>query len=138
MSETGENPAPETTTSSATTSGETTAGALMIEPSVANSLPAMVRNELATLAAQRQEEFVDEYDRHSKGLAVAYLLWFFFGLHYAYMRKWGVQVIFWLTLGGVGIWWIVDAFRMPGLIKDYNKDKAVEVLRNLKAITVSA
>jgi hypothetical protein len=95
----------------------------------------MVRNELARLPAQRQEEFVEEYRRKSKSLPVAYLFWFFLGLHYAYTRNWGTQVIFWLTVGGLGVWWIVDAFRVPQIIRNYNKDAATEVLRSLKAIT---
>jgi hypothetical protein len=97
----------------------------------------MVRNELAKLSAQKQEEFVEEYRRKAKSPGWAYLLWFLAGAHYAFLRKWGLQVLFWVTLGGLFFWWIIDAFRIPGMIKDYNKDIAVDVLRNLKAVGVS-
>jgi hypothetical protein len=50
-----------------------------------------------------------------------------------------MTVIMWLasivTFGVAGIvWWVVDLFRMPGLVKNYNRDVAIDVLRNFKAI----
>ncbi len=106
----------------------------LVPASIADSLPAMVRNELANLSAQKQEEFVEEYKRKAKSTGAAYVLWLLLGWHYVYLRKWGIQILFWLTAGGFLIWWIVDLFRIPGLIRDYNKDIAVDVLRNLKTI----
>jgi len=46
---------------------------LYIQSSIAHGLPAMVRNELAKLHAQKQEEFIEEYKRKSKSLPVAYI-----------------------------------------------------------------
>ena len=106
----------------------------LVPASIADNLPAMVRNELVKLSPQKQEEFVEEYRRKAKSVGVAYVLWFLFGWHYLYLGKWGIQILFWLTAGGFFIWWIIDIFRIPGLTRDYNKDVAVGVLRNLKAI----
>ena len=106
----------------------------LIPPSILNSLPAMVRNEVSSLSPQRQEEFVEEYRRKAKSTGVAYILWLFCGLHYAYIRKWGIQFLFWFTAGGLFVWWFIDLFRTAGIISDYNKDTSVDVLRNLKAI----
>lgn len=50
----------------------------------------------------------------------AYLFWFFLGAHYAYQGKWGKQFLYWFTLGGLGLWMIIDAFRMGGMIEKYN------------------
>lgn len=100
--------------------------------SVSETLPAMVRNELDKLPAQRQEEFVEEYRRKAKSSGPAYLLWALVGGHYLYLGKWGIQVLFWLTLGGLLIWWLADLLRIPGMIRDFNKDVAVDVLKNLE------
>jgi hypothetical protein len=110
---------------------------LLISSSIADNLPAMVRNELASLSAQKQEEFVEEYKRKRKSVALAYILMLpiFFLLHYGYLRKWGLQFLFWFTAGGMGVWWFIDLFRTYGMVQDYNKDVAVEVIRNLKAIS---
>ena len=39
---------------------------LYISASVADNLPSMVKNELAKMPAQKQEEFVEEYKRKAK------------------------------------------------------------------------
>jgi hypothetical protein len=106
-----------------------------IPGSISDSLPAMVKNELAKMSAQKQEEFVEEFNRKQKSLGIAYLLIIVLGMHYGYIRKWGLQAVFWLTAGGLFIWLIIDLFRLPGLVKNYNKDVAMDVMRNLKAIS---
>ncbi len=108
---------------------------LIVQPSMLDNLPAMVRNELANYSAQKQEEFVEEYKRKSKSTGTAYVLWFFLGWHYVYLRNWGIQLLYWATAAGLFLWAIADLFRLPKLVRDYNKDVAMEVLRNLKAIS---
>lgn len=109
----------------------------LVPSSISQNLPAMVKNELAKLSAQKQEEFVEEYRRKSKSAGSAYVCWLLLGWHYAYLHKWGLQVLYWATMGGFLVWFLIDLFRIPGLIRDYNKDQAVDILRNLKAISNS-
>jgi hypothetical protein len=108
---------------------------LYLSNSIVGNLPAMVRNELAKLSSQKQEEFLEEYERKEKSIFVGYILWLLLGWHYAYQKKWGIQILFWITGGGLFIWWLIDIFRVHGMINNYNKDKAIEVMRNLRAIT---
>jgi hypothetical protein len=99
-----------------------------------SKLPVMVQQELAKLPPEKQTAFMDEYRRRCKSSGIAYVLWFFLGLHYAYLGKWGLQVLYWLTIGGVLIWAFADLFRIPGMIGNYNKDRAVEVMSSLKTM----
>jgi hypothetical protein len=109
---------------------------LYIAPKIAYRIPTMVRNELAKMPANKQSEFIEEFERKKKSAPLAYLfLVLIFAMHYGYMKKWGLQVVFWITGGGLLIWWIVDLFRIPGMIKDYNRDVALEVMRDMKAIS---
>ncbi len=109
---------------------------LYISASIADNLPSMVKNELAKMSAQKQEEFVEEYKRKAKSLGIAYLfLIIVLAMHYGYLGKWGLQIVFWLTGGGFLIWWFIDLFRLPGLVKNYNKDIASDTMRNLKAMS---
>jgi hypothetical protein len=101
-----------------------------------NDLPSMVRNQLAALSPGEYQAFREEYDRRAKNTGTCYLLWFFLGWYYAYLRKWGLQVLFWLSAGGFLIWAIVDLFRIPQLVRDYNKEIAIDVLRDLKATSL--
>ena len=78
-----------------------------------------------------------------KSTGTAYLLWFFLGAHYAYLGKWGIQILYWITLGGLGIWALVDLFTMSGKVSRHNatifqqideiekKEKEAEHARNM-------
>lgn len=55
-----------------------------------------------------------------KSTGTAYLLWFFLGAHYAYLGKWGIQILYWITLGGIGIWAFIDLFTIPGKVNRRN------------------
>lgn len=57
-----------------------------------------------------------------KSSGTAYLYFFFLGAHYAYLEKWGTQILFWMTLGGLGIWALIDLFTMSGKVNKYNAD----------------
>ena len=62
-----------------------------------------------------------------KSVGLAYVMWVLLGAHYAYLGRWGLQIAFWLTLGGLGIWAFIDLFRIPGLVADHNWDVAEEL-----------
>jgi hypothetical protein len=111
----------------------------LMPKSISKHLPTMVKDELFKLSAGKQDQFIEEYTRKAKSLGAAYLLGLF-GWHYAYMRKWGLFWLWWalwiVTFGIVGfIWWVVDLFRMPGIVGDYNRDVAINVLRDMKALS---
>lgn len=78
-----------------------------------------------------------------KSTGTAYLLWFFLGAHYAYLGRWGLQILYWFTVGGVGLWALYDLFTMSGKVSNHNseifrqlgeiekKEKAEEHARNM-------
>ena len=49
---------------------------------------------------------------------VAYLLWFFlgiFGVHHLYIgRGIGIWLVSLFTMQGLGFWWLIDLFLIPG------------------------
>ena len=42
------------------------------------------------------------------------------GAHYLYLGRVGLQILFWVTLGGFGLWLLIDLFRVPDLVNEYN------------------
>lgn len=56
-----------------------------------------------------------------KSTGNAYLFWFFLGAHYAYLGRWGIQLLYWFTLGGLGIWVIIDLFTMKSKVENHNR-----------------
>ena len=55
-----------------------------------------------------------------KSKGTAYICWILFGVHYAYLGKWGTQFLYWITLGGFGVWAIIDLFTISGKVNRYN------------------
>lgn len=79
------------------------------------------------------------YDAHKKSTLVAYLLWWFvgwLGIHRFYLGEIGSGILMLLLfvislvltlilIGYVGLaiwwlWWVVDAFLIPGMVTSYN------------------
>ena len=103
---------------------------LAIPASVASSLSRTVREQLAYLTPDQQRAFLWRYRAQAKSPAVAFMF-LPLGWHYLYLRKRGLQILFWLTLGGLAAWWVLDIFRLRGLVRDYNRRVAVHVMRAL-------
>jgi len=58
---------------------------------------------------------------------IAYPLWLFgglLGLHRFYLRRTGTAVLMFLTVGVGGLWWLVDLFRIGGLLREHNQEQA--------------
>lgn len=109
---------------------------LFIENSIADTLPAMVKTELAKMPEDKQAAFVEEYQRKKKSVGWAYFfLLVCLGIPYGYLGKWGLQFVYWFTGAGALIWLIILLFTLPKLVRDYNKDVALEVMRNLKVLS---
>jgi hypothetical protein len=103
---------------------------LVIPARVASSLSRTVREQLAYLTPDQQRAFLWRYRAQAKSPVVA-LAFLPLGWHYLYLRKRGLQVLFWLTLGGLAAWWVLDFFRIRRLVRDYNRRVAMHVMRAL-------
>jgi len=71
-----------------------------------------------------------------KSTGVAILFWFLIVAHFAYLNKWVIQIIFWITIGGLGVWWLIELFLIPGRVSSYNAEiyqKIDEIEKNEKA-----
>lgn len=66
-----------------------------------------------------------------RSLVVGYIAWGMFGLHYAYFKQYGWQVLFWLTGGGLFIWAIIDLFRIPSIRKEYYHKLTTEAAKDI-------
>ena len=84
-----------------------------------------------------------------KSTATAYLCWVFFGAHYAYLGRGVLQILYWITLEGLGIWMLIDLFVMSGKVNRHNvklfqqieeiekKEKDAEHARNMAMIVAT-
>lgn len=102
-------------------------------------LPTMVKEQVLALPEGSQSAFFEEYTRRRKLTILGYLCWLALGCHYAYIGgKWSAQIIFWLSWLSIVIglvWWIIDFFRIPAMVRNHNRDAAIGALQDLRRVT---
>lgn len=106
---------------------------LVIPQSVLKNLPVTVRESLAKKPREKQEQFLNLYQRRKYKVYIAYLRCFVIPYsHYAYLGENLLSVAYTLTIGGLLFWLIIDLFRMPKLINKGNRDVAREILADIE------
>ena len=108
---------------------------LAIPAKIAASLPQSVRNELASMPENKQDEFLKAFQRESASLVMAYLTSLIY-CHYGLLGRWAMTGWMWLSLfvaGTLGvIWWLIDLVRMPGMVREYNDRVAADIVQKLR------
>jgi len=56
-----------------------------------------------------------------KDTTTIWLLYLFLGWSYGSLDKIGIQILFYLTFGGLGVWAFIRLFTLSGAIKEYNR-----------------
>lgn len=111
---------------------------LMIESSIADVLPFMVKDALARMPEGKQAQFVEEYNRKKKSTGIAYFfLILCCGMPYGYLGKWGLQIGYWISLCmiiGV-LWFFYLLFALPGVVKEANGEIATQIVRDMKVMS---
>lgn len=109
---------------------------LTIESSIVDILPSIVKEGLTKMPETKQSQFVEEYNRKKKSVGMAYFfLLICLGMPYGYVGKWGLQLVYWLTGAGCIFWGLYLLFALPGVVKDRNRDIAMEVFRDIKVMS---
>jgi len=99
-------------------------------------LPPTVAYGLNSMNEFQRQAFFNEYTRLKKRTSTAYLMFFlFYGGVYAYTGNWGMQILYWVTGGGFGIWALYLLFRTPKVIADNNAEIAQRALSTLSVAT---
>ena len=110
------------------------AGSLRAQFKIGAELPAAVRTELALLPDAQRVEFLKAYHLQSCSLLLAYLASLIY-CHYGLLVRWAMTGMMFLTLPVAvtlgWIWWLIDAVRMPGIVRAHNQRVAAEILRRL-------
>lgn len=98
-------------------------------------LPEAVRRKVAAMDEINQAAFAAEFRKKQKSPLIAFILLMSIpSFHYFYLGKVWLNLLFWGTIGGFGLWWVIDLFRTVGLVRDYNKTVAINVLRDLQIL----
>lgn len=93
-------------------------------------LEEFLSSKFRTLSAEKKSELLALYKKKRKtGVIVVFWL---FNLHYAYVGRWKRFFLFFLSFGGLLIWWLIDFFRLDTILRECNKKKAEELFDKLE------
>ena len=67
------------------------------------------------------------YENRKANSTNVWLLFLFLGWSYGSLDKIGMQILFYVTFGGIGIWTLIRLFTLSGAIKSYNRRIAGQV-----------
>ena len=104
----------------------------VIPESMLAKLPESVRDEVKRLPKENQELFIQGYRDKKKNVLIAYVLCLLYGTHNVYLEKMDMAFWFWLTAGAILIWWIAEFFRIPRMVREYNRNVARVVMAEVR------
>lgn len=91
---------------------------------------------------QHDLQMVDsEFNKKKKSTAVTWILWWFLGGiggHRYYLGYVGRGIAMTLTLGGLGIWSLIDAFFITGALRNKNDEIELEIIKSVRSFAPSA
>jgi len=67
------------------------------------------------------------YESRKANTGTIWLIFLFLGWSYGSLDKIGLQILYYITFGGIGIWAFIRLFTLSGAIKDYNRRIAGQV-----------
>ena len=110
---------------------------VILDAEFVNDLHPKILYELGKICPENQIRFKELYSKRKRSLGLAFICLIFFpGTHYAFLGRWQLQIMFWLTLGGAFVWWLVDLFRLPTLVKECNFYQQKKVLMEINSISI--
>lgn len=93
-----------------------------------NDLPATAVTAYASLGPEQQAAFNDVYNSRKRSMPLMMALAILFPIQLFLLGKIGLGILFLLTGGGLGVWFVIEWFLTPGRVRDYNTKVASETL----------
>jgi hypothetical protein len=98
-----------------------------------NDLPPSVFPAFESLGEEQRTAFASRYDSAKRSMALMMALSILFPVQLFFLGKVLLGIIFLITGGGFGIWYVVEWFLTPGRVRDYNAEVAGDILSSLGA-----
>ena len=74
------------------------------------------------------------YESRKANTTTIWLLFLFLGWSYGSLDKIGLQILYYITIGGLGFWALIRLFTLNGAIKSYNRTIAIQVGLNTQEL----
>jgi hypothetical protein len=111
---------------------------MLVPSSIADSIPLHLKNRIQALPENIKEDFIQEYRMRLRNQPLGFAFQFFLGGSLGYTNRWFLQILHWLTFGGLGLWWVFEMFYVPMRVRAFNEKMANKVFkRTLKKYQLS-
>lgn len=98
-----------------------------------NDLPPVAHGAFQNLDEIQRAAFVTRYNTAKRSMALMIALAILFPIQLFLLGKVLLGLLFWLTAGGFGIWYVVEWFLTPGRVHEYNEKVANDILASMAA-----
>lgn len=109
--------------------------ALLVSAETRKHLSPMVVSSLTKLNDEQQGFFEEAFNQKKRSYAVHQLLAIFFPIQFFIRGDVLLGILFWITGGGLWVWWVWEIFTQRSKVRDYNDKVATEVLRDLRVLS---
>ncbi|MEA1903581.1 MAG: TM2 domain-containing protein [Actinomycetota bacterium] len=94
-------------------------------------LPPLSVPGFQNLSEDKKALFVSEFNHRKRSMALMVALSILFPIQLFFLGKVGLGILFLLTGGGFGFWFVVEWFLTPGRVRDYNTKTANQIIASL-------
>jgi hypothetical protein len=96
-----------------------------------HDLPPVALAQFVDLSEEQKVAFVGTYNSRKRSMALMVGLAIVFPIQLFLLGRVGLGILFLLTGGGVGVWYVIEWFLTPKRVRDYNTKVAGDTLARL-------
>lgn len=93
-----------------------------------NDLPPEAFTGFQNLSEEQKTAFVSRYGTAKRSMALMMALAIIFPIQLLLLGKVLLGILFIVTAGGFGVWYLVEWFLTPGRVREYNRKVASDIL----------
>jgi len=97
-----------------------------------NDLPPVAMAAFQNLNEEQKVAFTARYNGGKRSMALMVALAILFPIQLFFLGKVLLGILFVITAGGFGVWYVIEWFLTPGRVRDFNTKVANEVLSGLR------
>lgn len=97
-----------------------------------SDLPPVAAPAFQELSEDQKIAFAAEFNRRKRSLVVMILLAVIFPIQLFFLGKVGLGILFVITGGGFGIWYVIEWFLTSRRVNDYNTAVSNEILNRMR------
>lgn len=101
---------------------------------VIDGIPDKARPAVMELSDQQKATFLSDYNRRKRSVVLMLLLALFFPIQLFFLGRIGLGILFLITGGGFGVWYVIEWFLTPGRVRKYNESLAMQIVQDLQTM----